>query len=85
MSTILKCQTCGNLALSPPKNMGDRCEKNGCWGTLSFFANSMTVSPKQLMLQCKKCGNVYKAGPNRKIFDTCNVNGCSGKLDRYWG
>lgn len=82
---ILKCVTCGNLAMSPPRKMGDRCGKNGCYGSLSFLANTLTTGPKKLMLQCKKCGNVYAAGPTRKIFDACKVNGCTGRLDRYWG
>jgi hypothetical protein len=65
--------------------MGETCGKNGCWGTLSFYASSITSGPKKLRLQCKKCGNVYDAGPTRKIFSKCNVDGCTGELDRYWG
>ncbi len=82
---ILRCQRCGNFVLSPPANMGDTCGKNGCWGTLSFYANTLVTTPKKIRLQCKTCGNVYDESPTRKIFGTCGVNGCTGRLDRYYG
>jgi hypothetical protein len=81
---LLKCDRCNNLVTSPPANMGDPCNKEGCWGHMGFYANTMVVPPKELRLQCKTCGNVYKASPTRKIFDKCNVGGCTGTLDRYW-
>ena len=83
--SLLKCQVCGNLVTNPPRSMGDTCGKNGCWGTLAFYANTLVTVPRNLRLQCKKCGNVYKAGPKRRIFDKCGVGGCDGTLDRYWG
>ena len=82
---LLKCDRCKNMALSPPANNGDRCGLRGCPGTFSFFANTLAVSPKIVMLKCDKCGNVYKSGPTRRTFDECKTGGCTGKLDRFQG
>lgn len=81
---ILKCYNCGNFALSPPRSLGERCNKNGCMGSLSFYAHSISTG-SATMVKCDKCGNVYKLGGKRQIFSVCGVNGCDGRLDRYWG
>ena len=68
----VKCDCCGNVYSSPPRNSGGRCGVNRCDGMLRPFA-------AMNMLQCDRCGNVY-GGEGRRAGQECGVNRCQGRL-----
>ncbi|MFH2036431.1 MAG: hypothetical protein ABIJ45_08510 [Candidatus Zixiibacteriota bacterium] len=82
---LLKCDRCNNLITDDLASVGDPCTKERCYGSFVFYANTLVIPSKKIMLKCNTCGNVYAASPKRAIFDKCGVAKCEGRLERFFG